>query len=174
MQCRVAVVSPTTLLGQASSSTTAALTNSPMPHHPVSSTVGPGATTGRQTKITIACMITQALPLPPHPIVLMLGSGVFACPSSPLANLNKSGLSLCILYYVDGHTGGRVARACSPRRAALPAARAPALEGAAGGDNQVACRASGWCGPAVRTPALPCAGEGLTRTRSRGEAARRS
>ena len=38
--------------------------------------------------------------------------------------------------------GGRAARACPPRRAALPTARAPALEGAAGGDNQVAFRAS--------------------------------
>ena len=172
MQCRVAVVSPTTLLGQASSSTTAALTNSPMPHHPESSTVGPGATTGRQTNITIACMIAQAFPLPLNPIVVILGSDVFACPSSPLANLNKSGLPLHPI--LRRRAGGRVARACSPRRAALPAARAPALEGAAGGDNQVACRAAGWCGPAVRTPALPCAGEGLTRTRPRGEAARRS
>ena len=99
-------MSPTTLLGQASSSTTAALTNSPMPHHPVSSTVGPGATTGRQTNITIACMITRAFPLPLTPIVVILGSDVFACPSSPLANLNKSGLSLCILYYDDGQAGG--------------------------------------------------------------------
>eukprot|EP00964_Phaeocystis_antarctica_P008043 scaffold4324_cov57-Phaeocystis_antarctica.AAC.4 len=38
--------------------------------------------------------------------------------------------------------GGRAARACPPRRAALPTARAPALEGAAGGGNQVAFPAS--------------------------------
>ena len=153
MQCRVAVVSPTTLLGQASSSATAALTNSPMPHHPESSTVGPGATTGRQTNITIACTITRAFPLPLNPIVVILGSDVFACPSSPLANL-KQIWPLPLHSILRRRAGGRVARACSPRRAALPAARALALEGAAGGDNQVACAVERGAVPAVRTPAL--------------------